>query len=61
MRKKSPRRKKKPTAKTDSGFPEVIPQPPQEKPPPTDMDIDKECDRLVAEHLLHNRLVPINQ
>ena len=61
MRKKSPRRKKKPTAKTDSGFPEVIPQPPQEKPSPTDMDIDKECDRLVAEHLLHNRLVPKNQ
>ena len=55
MRKKSPRKKPK------SVFPEVIPPPPQEKPSTTDMDIDKECDRLVAEHLLHNRLVPKNQ
>jgi len=52
MRKKSPRKKLE-------DFPKVIPQPPREKP--IDVDIDKECDRLVAEHLLHNRLVPKNQ
>jgi len=60
MRKKSPQKKKQPPAKPQPIFPEVIPQPPPEKPP-TDIDIDKECDRLVAEHLLHNRLVPKNQ
>ena len=57
MRKKSPRKK---TAKPKTVFPEVIPPPPKEISP-TEIDIDKECDRLVAEHLLHNRLVPKNQ
>ena len=70
MRKNSPRknkrtvnspRKNKLTVKSLPVFPEAIPPPPPQEKPVTDMDIDKECDRLVAEHLLHNRLVPKNQ